>query len=534
MLDTFSADVLIIGSGAAGLKAAIAAADAGCRVLVLSKGLPAKGTSTIMSLGVFAGAPGGEPAEHRKRTLAAGRAINQTELVDALIEEGPQVLQEIMDWGVRAVTRNGLLFTMGRPPVWVDDVLQGLLARAADRAVRFMGGMVVARLSVADGTGAVLAYSTVRKNWCLFSCKSLILATGGAGALYLRHDNPQRMLGEGYALALDTGAVLQDLEFVQFYPLGLAEDRLPPFLVPGRMADKGDLYNGKREEIHQKYAIQERPAAVRARDRLSQAIFTEVYREGETVWIDLTGLSEEDWFDNRPSSFFAEILGGRYRAQEKPVRVAPMAHHVMGGIKIDVHGASSVPGLFAAGEVTGGLHGANRMGGNALTETLVFGARAGSAAASWAKESAGGRAEKFFDELRSFIPRAAHDEATMTAAELKRELQRVMWEDGGILRNRSGLLRALNRAEDILEKAAELAQRRPQELPGAVEIRLGAESARLILQAAVQREESRGAHFREDHPNPDDRWRGHLQVRRLPSGESQWNFVPVSEVGDSL
>jgi len=532
-MEHVSCDVLIVGSGAAGLRAAISAKEAGLDVCVISKGLPGKASCTILSAGVFAGVAGPEEAEsHIHNTLQAGRGINQKELVQVLVAEGPKRLKELASWGISGEFYKGYLFSKGRPPVWGQAIVECLLDKSRAMGVRFMGGMTVAGLKLLEGSAGLVAYSTVRGRFMAFAAKALILATGGSSALFLRHDNPQRMFGESYALALDAGAELQDMEFVQFYPLGLAERNLPPFLIPPRLADKGRLFNSRKEEILEKYGIVERPAGERARDRLSHVLFAEIFRERNQVWLDLTGVSEERWKEDPFSASTWEILGKHYGAWGHPVRVAPMAHHTMGGIRIDEQGAASVPGLFAAGEVTGGLHGANRLGGNALTETQVFGARAGVAAARWAgRDSAPAQKDITAQVVRpEFGPLSG--KAAVMLPRLKARLRKIMWEEGGIIRNREGLTQALNAAKEIHAELMSFPEPdHPLNKQGLLELRLAARAAALILATAMRREESRGAHFREDFPQPDDQnWLGHLRVRQSVPGEENsllFEFSPV-------
>ena len=523
-------DVLVVGSGAAGLRAAIAAHNKGLRVCVISKGLPGMGTSTVLSYGIFAAAmEGGSLEEHRERTLQAGRGINQQELVHALVEEGPLRLQELLGWGIRAVARRNSLFVKGRPLVWGKEIVQCLLARARMLGIQFMGGLLVWRVKMMEGMAGILAYSSVRRKWIGFSSRALILATGGAGALFLRHDNPQRMLGDGYTLALDAGAVLQDMEFVQFHPTGLAEPGLPPILIPSTVVDRGRLINGRGEEILAKYKIKDQFAAERARDQLSRVISQEIIREGEEVWLDLRAISEEKWVEDPPSAAIREILWERYEVRNRPLRVAPVAHHVMGGVRIDPRGASSVPGLFAAGEVTGGLHGANRLRGNALTETLVYGARAGEAAAAWAKTQRAIDQRMLLKGLCAFLPKFHTDTVRLSATKLKQRLREVLWECAGTIRNRQGLLRAQDEVARILEDARRLSPGNdPRELQRTLELHHGARTALLIIKAALRREESRGAHFRDDFPEQDDeRWRGHILICLSQKGEERWSFEPL-------
>lgn len=413
--------------------------------------------------------------------------------------------------------------------MWGREITQCLLAKCRAMGIRFVDNLVVADLIVEQGRTDVVAYHVKSEEWISIGAKALVLATGGAGALFKRHNNPLRMLGDGYVLALNAGAILQHMEFVQFYPLSLAEPGLPFLLISPRLADLGKLHNGKGEEILDKYNIAERPAGERARDRLSQALFTENYRHGEEIWLDLTGISEADWRKDPFSSSIRKILGDRYGAARKPVRIAPIAHHVIGGIQIDSRGFTSVPGLFAAGEITGGLHGANCMGGNALSETMVFGKRAGDAVAQWVADSSPSDRKVDRDIIMRFLKRSSKTGIQLDSVKLTGQLQEIMWMDGGILRNQQGLAQTLVTVEDILEKAYEASlEGTPDEIQRVLELRSATTTAQLILEAAQRREESRGAHFREDFPDQDDEnWKGALQVQLNSQGEHIWNFQSV-------
>jgi aspartate oxidase len=529
-LEHFGCDVLVIGSGAAGLRAAIAARRMDCDVVVISKGAPGKGSCTILSGGVFAGSPPGEPVKiHLNETLKAGRGINQLELVDTLVEEGPLRMQELVNWGLKGRFHEGDLISEGRPFIWGEEIINCLAQQARRMGVRFLSGLLVAELKSQPERSAVLAYRIQTNRWLAINAKALVLATGGAGGLYYRHDNPKRMLGDGYCLALAAGAVLQDMEFVQFYPLGLAEPGLPPFLIPPKLADCGRLTNDNNEEILAKYSITERPAGINARDRLAQALYTEIYRLNNRVWLDLRAVSEFQWAAEPFSASTRAILGERYGAKYKSVRVAPLAHHVMGGVCIDAHGATSVAGLFAAGEVTGGLHGANRRGGNALTETVVFGARAGQAAGQWANSVSEGRIELPPEDIEEPAISSSANDVKPAATRLLAGLRKTLWDDGGILRNRQGLIRAAEAVAAIRTEAGELPLTDdPRQLPRILELRFAAQTAELILQAGLRREESRGAHFREDYTAQDDRnWCGHLQIRLSAEGQLNYGFQPI-------
>lgn len=528
-MEHLKCDVLVVGGGAAGLRAALEAAKEGLGVLVLCKGSPGAGTSTLMSGGVFRGALGGTtPEDHVEKTLEAGRGLNDPVLVKTLAAESPMRLQELMDWGLPGHARGGFLFTLGQAPVWGKPIVECLLRRARAQGVLLMGSTLVARVLSRLDASAALAYSHRHGQWLGIKYKALVLATGGASALYWRHDNPQRMLGEGYALALEAGATLQDMEFVQFYPVGLAEPGLPPFLIPPRLADKGALLNARGDELLEKYRIQQRPAAERARDRLSQAMFAEM-SQGEELSLDLRGLTEDQWLQDPLSASCRELLWERYGARERPLRVAPMAHFVMGGVKVDPDGGTGVQGLFCAGEVAGGLHGANRLGGNALAEAVVFGARAGRAAAQWAKSVPKEFPDRELESSLEGILQGGSAPPDASPKELVGSIRASMWKHGGIARNQKGLREALALVEETRAKVERARMPSdPQQAARWIELGLASRTASIILEAASRREESRGAHFRQDFPYQEDaRWLGHLRVTKDKQGRVRWEFRPL-------
>lgn len=532
-----SFDVIVIGSGAAGLRAALSVRAAGLSVCVVSKGSPGKSTCTGFSAGVMAGSPGGEIRDtHLEHTLTAGRGLNESNLAAILVEEAPCRLDELMRWGIHADFLNGYLYAKGRSPVPGEEIVRCLLRRNEALGTRFWGNLMVTDVLVSHDAGGVNAYEKSSGNWVALTAGAVIMAAGGASALYLRTDNPRRILGEGYRLALEAGAMLQDMEFIQFYPLCLSDPGTTPLVIPPRLADRGRLLNDDKEDILEKYGITERPAGERARDRLSQALFKEIYRNHKNVWLDLRNLSEEDWRVDPFAVSLRGLLSERYAAGSRPVRVAPAAHHSMGGARIDATGATTVPGLFAAGEAAGGLHGANRMGGNALSETLVFGARAGSAAAAWAKRSGGGDRQALVKALRERARKWSS--GTPIGVEHKDRLRKIMWEDGGIIREERGLSRALDAVKDIQNETpapSSKSRLNGKALLDLIELRSAAGVATLILEAALMRRESRGAHFREDFPGQNDaQWQGHLQVRLSPGGENIWQFKPIPKGDGSI
>lgn len=521
----------MIGAGAAGLRAAIEASTSGCEVICVGKGSAGETSCTVMSGGVLRGA-GTSKDVHKEETLKAGRGLNHLELVEVLVEEAPMRLRELLEWGLKGEIKGNFLFSLGRAPVWGRPLSQCLVQRAKAVGVRLLGSTTILQISHNSGVWRACGFTGQDSSPITISSRSLVLATGGAAALYERHDNPQIMLGQGIAMALKAGACLRDMEFVQFYPLGLAEKGLPTILIPPRLGDAARLLNTRGEEILEKYDIQERPAAEKARDRLSRAMFMEL-AEGQELWLDLRNLTQEEWMRDPLSRSCVELLRSKCGDLQRPLRVAPMAHFLMGGVVIDASCATGVPGLFGAGEVTGGLHGANRLGGNGLTEAIVFGARAGRSAALWAKSSKAGLqgdkgpwvgAQCRQDGLR--IGRVPRRESR----EFLKRLRDIMWRGGCVIRDPGGLEWARGEVEACLAEA--------QEHSGdgsswwMQEVVLACRTALAILGSALRRGESRGAHFRVDFPSQDDlNYRGYFLVRQDEEGNLSWRFEPLAGGG---
>jgi L-aspartate oxidase len=328
--------------------------------------------------------------------------------------------------------------------------------------------------------------------------RAVVLASGGAGQVFLHTTNPEVATGDGMAMAYGAGAELADMEFVQFHPTALNIEGAPRFLLSEAMRGEGGvLRNRDGERFMARY--HER-AELAPRDIVSRAIVAEMQRTAaRTVYLDMTTL-EPRFVRRRFPKIYETCLRYELDITRDPLPVSPASHYCMGGGRTDLNGRASLPGLYAAGEVAcTGVHGANRLASNSLLEGLVFGARAGSAAAKdYAEDRAGAQAFATFDEREASDVRASGD----VALAVRKRVRRLMWERVGILRSRESIRRALLEFEQIARAPLARASRNFLNV------------ADIIARSALWREESRGAHFRTDYPSRDDeRWRIHSIVR---------------------
>jgi len=393
--------VIVVGGGGAGLIAALAAREAGAEVLLLSKAPAGLASCTAYAGGGFTlGIEGVSPEKHYDFTLKTGRFLNERALLEIMTKEAPEKVPALTRFGVRLDRRPGHISVARHAPnpFYGGMALTRPLLAAAKRAgVTIRNHFFVTRLLLADGTVRGVAGYDWKKNIGVeeeeIRGEAVILATGGAGRLYRRTDNPIRTTGDGYLLAWQAGAELQDMEFVQFYPLGFAEPGFPVWFISLRLIDLAPLTNERGERfldpLLAEWGIKNgRDANLFARDRAAVAIARE-RRRGE-VYLHLEKVPPENW-DDPDLRGLIPLYPAWFPRWEKPVRVAPVEHYFAGGASIDPAGWTGVPGLFACGEVTGGVDGANRVGGNALTNLTVFGLRAGQAAARYAEGPATSR-----------------------------------------------------------------------------------------------------------------------------------------------
>jgi len=468
--------------------------------------------------GGFAFAGGGDitEEEHFQTTMDTGRHLNDEKLVRILCHEGREAVTELQRFGVQLKLRTvGAHTGPFNPPLRGGaSITEGLSRYARKIGVRMHEGvMIVDLLKDPDGraVGAV-GFHVGRGELFCYQAGAIVLATGGAGALYQRTDNPLRITGDGYALAHRAGADLIDMEFVQMYPLGIVEEGLPRTFLRVQWIDFCPLTNAQGEQFL-KAEMAKRgfehgwQVNLYMRDLAARAVGLEIYEgrgDQDAVFMDFSAVQPEHLAESRTLRFYVEKLFRRFPYRERPLHVAPLTHHVMGGVQIDEHGASNIPGLFAAGEVAGGIHGANRRGGNALTDIMVFGRRAGWAAAEWAgkagRNEPDGRAVKeVTDRLTSLRTLPTGDGVSVS------ELRQALWAITGqhlyVVRSATGLRTAIEQLERL--STSECAVGTPRELMGLLEVMNMVQVGQMVSQAALNRCQSVGAHFRIDCPSTD-------------------------------
>jgi len=511
-MTTYTPDVLIIGSGAAGLRAAIEAQGLGAHTLIVSKTPTGMRTASAVTNGFFKAAVGGaSKEEHLKSTMDSGKGLCDPALVNVLVEEGPERIAELERFGMTIQIRKGSASCGDDPQARGLGFVKPLIAFAKEQGAEFLENCAISRLM--QDHGRVVGAMGYADEPVTIYAKATILATGGCGALYSRTDAPLSLLGDGYALAYDTGAVLRDMEFNQFVPVGLAEKGHPLVVIYGDLVDKGLVLNSRGEDIVKKYNITARPLTTMARDQFSAAMMREVI-EGRgvdgVVLLDATKIVKEVGLESLIPVDAQRMALDAAGVREKPIKIAPVSHFTMGGAVINSDCATNLPGLYAAGEVTGGIHGANRIGGNAMTEIIVFGARAGANAAAEAKKTARQTAAKKAEEEIEAYNKILTGEACNSPLP---ELRKTMWDKVGIVRSGASLNYALTQISRYQKTAAALTAADPSALRSVIETRLAAKVAELVAESAIKRMESRGTHFRTDYPSQLEKYAKPILVR---------------------
>lgn len=505
-------DVLIIGGGAAGIRASIEARRSGLEVILASKAPIGYSSSTFYAGGGFRAAIGDySKGKHFDDSLTGGKLLNDRELLRRMVFQGHSELVELKKFGVEVKFEPAHFAYVSDGPLTAG---KGLVVPMADFAkksgVIFIEGVMAIDTMVDECACGAVFFDVRRGKVVPVLSKAVVLATGGYSQLFARTDNPTRVSGDGCAMALRTGATLVDLEFTQFFPMGLAEKGKPAWLFPVLM---GKLVNSLDEDILVKYGF-DKPlskVAIEDRDMLSRAMWTEI-SEGrgvnDALIINLGIISD------RPLDRYLSSIIRCLNIKSSRVKVAPTAHFTMGGIKINVGCETGVPGLFACGEVSGGVHGANRLGGNALTETLVFGSVAGRRATDWAQTTKQGTQD---DSVVAMAERlvSSFKNGKFSVEELRLKLKREMWVNCGVVRHKEKLTDLLGFIEENRSMVEEIQAANNYDARKAFELRNMFGLAEAVVLSALTREESRGAHYRLDFPEQrDDSWLKRITVSK--------------------
>jgi succinate dehydrogenase/fumarate reductase flavoprotein subunit len=517
------------------MYAAIAAARHGAAVILLDKSLVGRGGATVMAQMTVAAAIGQQEPDdwtiHLADTLQAGRGLCNEELSALLCREGPKRILEMEQWGTRWARENGHIKQEMAPGhsrrrcCYVDFLNTGPAVAATLRRkvgeiseIRRISNVTIIELVTKDdrALGAV-GVNLNDGEIVTFQAKAVILAAGGLTKLYARNSASANMGGEAYALALWAGAELVDMEFVQFFPIGHLAPRLvgmdPIMWDPFRYKLGGKLLNGHFEEFVDRYGGSDFGQYTATRDLASYSILKEAEAGRGSphggAYLDFRHIPEA-----RLRSAFGPVIDRLLRngidLAKTPVEVGPMAHYQMGGVRVNSNMETAVNGLYAAGEAVGGAHGANRLSGNAITEAFVFGERAGTHAADKTKKTKANwqsnLVEAAVERLKAL--RARRSKRGVTAAALQAELQNLMWEKAGPFRTGEKLAAALARIQQIQNDELPNVSVTDEtsynlDLQEWFELRAMLTTAAAVVRSALARNESRGAHQREDFPDTD-------------------------------
>ena len=515
-------DIVVVGSGAAGLVAACAARDRGLDVTLVTKSRAGLASSTTYAAGGFSLPLGSvSPPDHYRKTLETGRGLNLTHMLEAMVNNAAECLERLSEFGVKVDQRDGYatVAPYSESPVAMGTGLTLPMVRHARRAgVRILEtSMVTGIFTGQNGCAGVRVLNTRTGRRSSVAAPAVIVATGGLGRLYGRTDNPVRTTGDGYVLLAELGLPLVDMEFVQFCSMSFCDPGFSTWIVPLELADHARVVNELGEEflaeVWRESGIESGVQAdLYGRDLSARAIGSQWDRGGE-VWLHVEEIPEEFWQSPVGEATRRQFPRHRF-PPDGPVRVRPIQHYASGGARVGEDCSTGLPGLFAAGEVTGGTDGANRVGGNALSMTIVHGFLAAGSALRHVKTS---------DPKAVAVPdyHPADDLASLWLAgegyisprTLRHRVNRVADEYLGPVRDEKGLKEGADRLEEAEGQLTDLKASSGRSLAEAYEVRNMVSLGRCVAQAALAREESRGVHFRKDHPREGGRWLCSLEIR---------------------
>jgi L-aspartate oxidase len=501
-----STDFIVIGSGVAGLRASIALAESGARVTVLTKDKASESNTEYAQGGVAVVLSEDDEAElHEEDTLVAGAGLCDEKAVETLVTEGTKYIKQLIEWGTEFDRDGGkLVFTQeaahsrrrilhAHGDSTGAELVRSLIARARqERTINLLPFANTESLIVEDGrcVGVRFLDPILRAAREIYA-KAVIMCTGGAGQLYQHTTNPPVATGDGMAMAYFAGAEMADMEFVQFHPTALSVDGAPRFLLSEAMRGEGGvLRNVNGDRFMDRY---DERAELAPRDIVSRSIVAEMRRTGSRhVFLDMTALKEDFLIHRFPKIYETCKHFGLDIAKDQ-LPVSPASHYIMGGVRTDLWGRSTLPGLYAAGEVAcTGVHGANRLASNSLLEGLVFGARAGEIATEESCKLQVPSSRSTTEQIGTL-----NLEPGTVSTAVRKRVKRVMWERVGILRDKGSLQRAIAEFEQIASSNLSTSSRNFVTL------------ATLVAKAALWREESRGGHYRTDFPEQREAFRVH-------------------------
>jgi succinate dehydrogenase/fumarate reductase flavoprotein subunit len=538
--EIFACDVLIIGGGGAGLRAAIEARESGANVIVVSKSRVGYGNNTFISKGTFAAATGGKdprdnPEVHMKDSVIGGCFINDQRLLKVMTQKAGDQIDFLEKRGIKFFKRQGKIRLTHTPGHSYPRHVRGehqtgrdytlpLREYATRIGIQFAERIFITRIFTSRDRIAAATGITQDGRFLTFAATCIILATGGFAQAYLHNNNAAGMTGDGHALAFELGIPIKDMEFIQFYPTALGSLGQSLFLYEAFVFQAGAVMrNAQGEDIVAKHGLSD--AMVMTRDRLTRVIMHEILERRDVaggILIDLTTIPEEK-LDNLLHLLPATIL-----PDKKDLIVSPTTHFCMGGIITDENAETSIQGLFAAGEVCAGVHGANRLGGNALTEVFTMGGIAGKHAAFRAREiSHPDLPEKKINEEKRRLERLL-SAGEGNLSEIRQDLKKIMWFKAGIIRKKENLEEAVVRLNELTECLPRVQIKDSRGLVKYLEVCNMLLLSEMVCRAALVRTESRGAHYRSDYPEEDNnKWLKNIIIRKQDS-TMNLKTVPVS------
>jgi succinate dehydrogenase / fumarate reductase flavoprotein subunit len=591
--ETHEHDVLVIGAGGAGLRAAIEASATGVRVGLVCKSLLGKAHTVMAEGGIAAALANVDERDnwkvHFADTMRGGQYVNQWRMAELHAKEAPDRVRELEAWGaVFDRTKDGRIlqrnFGGHRYPRLAhvgDRTGLEMIRTLQDHGVHqgidvFMEHTILAILKDGERAIGAFGYERERGRFKIFRAKAIVLATGGIGRAYKITSNSWEYTGDGHALAYEAGAELIDMEFVQFHPTGMV---WPPsvmgiLVTEGVRGEGGILTNNQDrrfmfDEIPENYRAQtadnpdegwrycqgdknaRRPPELLTRDHVSRCIVREI-KEGRGsphggVYLDISWIKEklpnaaEHIKRKLPSMYHQFKQLADIDITEQPMEVGPTTHYIMGGVHVDPDTQMSrVPGLFAAGECAAGINGANRLGGNSLSDLLVFGKRAGEFAAQFANANSLGKIDNDKIDIVAREALAPFDRGDgENPYQIQKDLQQLMQDNVGIVRTESEMQHALSELQKLRERAQHAGVIGHREFnPGwhtALDLANLLIASEAITRAALERKESRGAQFREDYPGKDERFsKVNTMMAKAPDGSMQIRLEPLPEIPEYL